>query len=224
VPRLDIAGLSARVEGPADADLTVVLLHGFGASGDDLVALGSELGVRARYVFPAAPLALPGIYGDARAWWMIDLAAFEGGARDFAAIPAGFLEARRTVSHFLDELAALYAITPDRLVLGGFSQGSMMVLDAALTRAAPPAGLLLFSTTLVAEPEWAPRFGQLAGVPVMMSHGRADPILPFAAADALRQRLAAAGASVSWVPFGGGHEIPMPALTAAQELLRTAAR
>ena len=57
--KLDVAGLTTRIVGPTDAKTTVVLLHGFGAPGDDLVALAQFLAARApqtRFVFPAAPL------------------------------------------------------------------------------------------------------------------------------------------------------------------------
>ena len=58
---------------------TVVLMHGFGAGGDDLVELANyvEAPPGTRWVFPAAPLELGGLYGDSRAWWMIDLARLE---------------------------------------------------------------------------------------------------------------------------------------------------
>ena len=61
-------------DGPA-----VVLCHGFGAPGDDLVPLAEVLSAppRTRFFFPEAPLALPAPYGDARAWWMLDLLRLE---------------------------------------------------------------------------------------------------------------------------------------------------
>src|SRR5688500_15180988 len=57
----------------------VVLLHGFGAPGEDLVPLFRVLDVprEVRFVFPAAPIELPLPLTDARAWWMIDLAEME---------------------------------------------------------------------------------------------------------------------------------------------------
>lgn len=227
--RLDLAGLSTRIVGPADATLTVVLLHGFGAPGDDLVALAPYFGVPARFVFPAAPLELGGLYGDSRAWWLLDLARLEdelrrGTLRDRRAeIPAGLVEARVQLSAMLDELQATYAIGNDQLVLGGFSQGAMLSLDVALHREAPPAGLLLMSGTLIAEAAWAPRLPTLKDVPIMLSHGRSDTLLPFAISELLRDRLVEAGARVDWHPFAGGHEIPPPVLAAAQAFLRSTA-
>jgi phospholipase/carboxylesterase len=234
--RTEIGGLTTHVVGPADAPTTVVLLHGFGASGDDLVPLAQAFAPRGaersggamRFVFPEAPLALGRGYGDGRAWWHLDLARLEeelarGIVRDRRAeMPEGLTEARDQVGRLLDELAASDA-SGGRVVLGGFSQGAMLALDVALHRPAPPAALVLLSGTLLAEAAWAPRWPTLAGVPVVLSHGRADGLLPFAVAEALRDQLRAAGAEVDWHPFRGGHEIPMEVLEAVARLLRRVA-
>jgi phospholipase/carboxylesterase len=239
---LSLGGLDARVVdrgGPAaGATPTVVLLHGFGAPGDDLVGLAGALASPARYVFPAAPLELGGMYaselrgeqvplgyGDGRAWWLIDLARLEldlrrGTIRDRRAeIPEGLETSRGHVVRLVDEVRARWP--GQRLVLGGFSQGAMLALDVALQLPQPPDALLLMSGTLIAEAEWAPRFAKLAGVPVVMSHGRGDPLLPFAIAELLRDRLGGAGALVDWHPFDGGHEIPEDVIDAASRRIRT---
>jgi phospholipase/carboxylesterase len=224
--RIELAGLTASLVEHAGARLTCVLLHGFGASGDDLVPLAGELDAPVRWVFPAAPLALGGMYGDARAWWLLDLAQLEadiqrGAPRSRRAeLPEGLLAARAHVLALLAALEARDANPPGRVVLGGFSQGAMLALDVALHREVPPAGLLLMSGTLIAEDVWRPRLASLAGVPVMLSHGRHDPLLPFDAAEVLRDQLTAAGARVDWRPFDGGHEIPPVVLDGADQLLR----
>jgi phospholipase/carboxylesterase len=224
--RLELAGLTTHIVGPPDAALTCVLLHGFGASGTDLVGLAGDLAGAVRYVFPAAPLALGGLYGDARAWWMLDLARLEDALRNGVSrdrrseVPDGLPAARDHMVRLLDELMVRFAIAPDRLVLGGFSQGAMVSLDVALHRATPPAGLLLMSGTLLAEAEWRPRMASLRGVPVMMSHGRNDALLPFRVAEVLRDQLREAGATVDWQPFHGGHEIPSAVIAAAGALVR----
>ena len=224
--RVDIAGLTTHIVGPADATATVVLLHGFGAPGDDLVALARYVGApTARFVFPAAPLELDGMF-DGRAWWLLDLVKLEqelraGTPRDRRGeVPDGLPAAREHVMRFVDQLVARYAIDERTLILGGFSQGAMVAVDVALHRAKPPAGLVVMSGTLVAERDWAPRWKQLAGVPDVMSHGRHDMLLPFSAAEALRDQLRAAGARVDWHPFLGGHEIPAPVLEAVGKLVR----
>lgn len=225
---VDIAGLTTRIVTPAGPvpARTVVLLHGFGAPGDDLATLAQFMDVPARFVFPEAPIELGGLYGDSRAWWLLDLARLEADLRSGAArdrrgeVPEGLLPAREQLSRFLDQLKARYAIDDSQLVLGGFSQGAMLSLDVALHRDAAPAALILMSGTLIAETEWAPRLGKLAGVPIMQSHGRADQLLPFAVAESLRDKLRGAGATVDFVQFVGGHEIPPLVLDHATALVR----
>lgn len=231
--REDIAGLTTRIIGPADATLTVVLMHGFGAPGDDLVALADpRWGIsapRTRFVFPAAPVELGGAYGDARAWWRLDMERLEQGirsgqVRDFLdEIPDGLATARAQVIEFLDALKAKLDVPDDRLVLGGFSQGAMISTDVALHRGGPLAGLVLMSGTLIAEKIWQPQMHKLAGIPVIQSHGKQDMLLPFTVADTLRERLIAAGAKHEWHPFSGGHEIPPPVLKAVDAFVKARA-
>lgn len=230
--RLDIDGLTTRIVEPASGDIssTVVLLHGFGAPGDDLVALAPYLHApRTRFVFPAAPLELGGLYGDSRAWWLLDLARLEASLGSgnmqawIAEVPVGLDDARLQLGRFLDELQARFSIANDQLVLGGFSQGAMLSLDVALHRDAPLAGLVLMSCTLTAESIWKPLFPRLAGASILMSHGRHDMLLPYAIAEALRDRLVTAGANVEFQQFLGGHEIPPPVLSAVTKFLATRA-
>jgi phospholipase/carboxylesterase len=243
----EIAGLTTRiVSTTAEPTCTVVLLHGFGAGGDDLVSLAEYIAVPARFVFPAAPIELGGLYGEARAWWRLDLAKLEhdlrtGAVRDRRAeIPEGLQEARAALTRFLDDVVARYsidsalppgvmrapakpglAIESGQLVLGGFSQGAMLSLDVALHRDSPLAALVLMSGTLLAESEWGPRMKMLSGVPILMSHGRGDPLLPFSIAEILRDQLRASGARVEFIEFGGGHEIPPRVLEGVMRLLQS---
>ena len=199
----------------------VVLLHGFGASGTDLVGLAGALDVPAgtRFVFPAAPLRLGGMYGDGRAWWNIDLAALDQAMRrgEFRQLakedPAELPSARAHVAAMLDAVSAALAPAQGRVYLGGFSQGAMLACEVALSEPERPlAGLVLLSGTLLAEARWRPLFAGRAGLRVLQSHGQQDPLLPFAMAEQLRDLFTAAGADVEFLPFRGGHEIPMPVL------------
>jgi phospholipase/carboxylesterase len=226
VKRTRIAGLDVVLAGGADREgggkdaPLVVLLHGYGAPGDDLVPLWRVMRVPSgtRFAFPAAPLEthmMPGY--DSRAWWHIDMLAMQqamarGEMRDLrAAEPEGLTEAREKLADCLTELIATLA--PTKLVLGGFSQGSMLALDTALrSTGRMPDGLVILSGTLVAEKIWGERMKALSGVPVFQSHGSSDPILPFALAEELRDKLVASGALVTWEAFRGGHEIPPPVL------------
>jgi phospholipase/carboxylesterase len=105
-------------------------------------------------------------------------------------------------------------------VLGGFSQGAMLSLDVALRTSRPLAGLVLMSSTLIAAGEWTPLFPTRRGLSVLESHGRDDPLLPFALAELLRDLLRHAGLEITWVPFRGGHAIPDVVLDALSAFLR----
>jgi phospholipase/carboxylesterase len=224
VKRVQLGGLDAVLTGGDDrvgggTGPLVVLLHGFGAPGDDLVPLWRVLRAPAgtRFLFPAAPIDMGAFgMGDARAWWMIDMAKLDramrtGQTRDLTSeVPEGLAPARLLVDAFLDE--ATETLRPSKLVLGGFSQGAMLSLDVALRGKRELAGLALLSGTLLAEREWSTLFPGRSGLPVFQSHGQSDAILPFAIAERLSKELGSAGLKTRFVAFRGGHEIPPPVL------------
>jgi phospholipase/carboxylesterase len=99
-------------------------------------------------------------------------------------------------------------LASNRIVLGGFSQGSMLATDVALRMPSGPGGLCILSGALVNETQWrelAPKHSPLA---ILQSHGRQDQILMYPQATALRDLLADARHEVEFVPFDGYHEIP----------------
>ena len=216
-----LGGLACWITGGIDGrgggqGPVVILLHGFGAPGDDLVPLSQALQAPTgtRFVFPEAPLPLNFGFGDARAWWMLDIERRNreiaaGRARDLSReVPNGLAEARARVVAALDEVERRLNVPPGRIVLGGFSQGAMLSCDVTFHSSRALAGLVLLSGSLMAQDEWRPRMPQRRGLPVLQSHGATDPILPVFMAEQLRDLLTQAGLSVQWVGFRGGHEIP----------------
>jgi phospholipase/carboxylesterase len=220
--RTTLASLDCTVfpEGAGAAPRAVVVMcHGFGAPGDDLVGLYGALVEAApalgqcRWVFPAAPLELD---GGGRAWWMIDFAQLQaiasGGAdamRAFREVePEGLSAARKQLLKLVDELSLQTQLPYGRIVLCGFSQGAMLTTDVALRLPEAPLGLGILSGTLLTESAWAPRAKARAGLPIFQSHGRLDGVLQFSAATALHGLLTQAGCPVEFVPFTGGHTIP----------------
>lgn len=180
-------------------NVTVVLMHGYGAPGDDLVALGEELSaeVPARFVMPAAPRIWQG-GPPGRAWFEREPSL----AR--AQLPAASRAVDGVIATLVDE-----GVPASRLVLAGFSQGAMMALERSLRGPATPRAIVLLSGGAIrgvddGELDWS----RLANLPVFVSHGRQDPILPFSGAETMVQRAEAAGARVTFVPFDGGHSIP----------------
>ncbi len=220
-----LGGLTVRLTGGTDGKgggngPWVVLLHGFGAPGDDLVPLSEYLDAPAgtRFLFPEAPIQIPMGFGDSRVWWMIALARIQADrvadkVRDTSGeMPRGLPEARARMKGVLDEIRTTLGADPARTVLGGFSQGAMLSCDALLHSMQPYAGLIQLSGTLVAKQEWAPLLTKRKGLPLFQSHGTQDPILPFSMAERLRDEFLQAGVTVEWQPFRGGHEIPEPVL------------
>ena len=193
----------------------VILLHGFGAPGDDLVSLWRMLRVPddVRFVFPVAPLKLDDGLPDGRAWWMlnVDLIALQkaqGRGRDVDAVPDGLAAARERVLAMLDDLDRHEGLPPGRVFLGGFSQGAMLACDTVFRSSRPFAGLLILSGSIIARPEWEARWPARKGLPVFQSHGTDDPLLPHDTAIQLKDSLLAHGLPVTWHEFRGGHEIP----------------
>ena len=216
-----ISGLRTRITGGTDGKgggrgPLVLLLHGFGAPGDDLVPLADALNVPAgtRFVFPEGPLSLSFGPGNARAWWLIDMARIAqdraaGRVRDLSQdIPKGLAPVRETMLSFLKEIEQKFGADPKKTVLGGFSQGAMLSCDLILHTDRPYAGLVQLSGNILAQPIWGPLLPKRKGLPVFQSHGVQDEILPYVGAERLRDTLAHAGLSVEWHNFRGGHEIP----------------
>ena len=214
--------MSCRIVGAGNApQLAVVLCHGFGAPGDDLVPLARELerlapGLleRVRFYFPEGPLdlATAGLPG-ARAWWLVDIPRIQammaaGALRDLRQdVPEGLGTARRMLAEGIEHLQQTTGLGPDAIVIGGFSQGAMLATDWALRADDRCAALCIMSGTLLAEDLWRTKARRRAGLPVLMGHGRADPILPYLAAEWLRDMLVECDLKVDFVSFAGGHSI-----------------
>ncbi|HEX5106023.1 MAG TPA: hypothetical protein VFV87_19525 [Pirellulaceae bacterium] len=240
VERIEWGGLACFVvhELPEGTQprLAVVLCHGFGASGSDLVglaqpliALAPEIAEQVAFVFPAGPLSLDsrGIPGG-RAWWMIDLNRLIYGPppdlleRFRRECPPGLPEARGALLELIAEAGARFGLTSDRFVLGGFSQGSMLATDVALRLPLPPAGLAILSGALINEAEWRPLAEKRGSIAVLQSHGRQDSILPFPMGLVLHEMLLEAGTDVDFIPFNGDHEIPTAVVQRLAALLKRA--
>lgn len=224
---------------------SIVLCHGFGAPGDDLVPLArvTDAGPATRWFFPEAPLAVDELgqitphittmgpdHDEGRAWWPVDMLRLQmelaRGARAWepSATPEGMPAARGALVAALKALVASGAIDPSRTILGGFSQGAMLTTDVALSAAETGmrfAGLAILSGAEINRARWAAaleREGQ--ALHVLQSHGRRDPLLPFGVAESLHRRLVAAGADATFLPFDGGHEIPRTVLLALGSFAR----
>ena len=136
-----IGGLECLVKTPqevtADKRVSVLVLHGYGADNRDLTILSEVLPQvkNIEWIFPNGPLKIPiGPHQQGRAWFEIDLirlqAAEEGGRDDLLEThrPPGMGNSKKSLLKLIDERK----IDSDKLIIIGFSQGSMMSLEVAL--------------------------------------------------------------------------------------------
>ena len=199
---------------PADgaARAIVVLLHGLCMQPEALRPFAGTLGVPAVVCVPHGPVD-EGAAG--RSWWAVDplrrqarLAAGPSDLHDRH--PAGRAAARAALAAQLARLRERFPGLP--LALVGFSQGGMLASDLLFMAehgASRIDALALLSSTRIAFDEWQPRLSRAAGLPVLVAHGRDDDDLGVAAGLALRDAYLGAGAQVAWLPFDGGHALPM---------------
>jgi phospholipase/carboxylesterase len=196
---------------------SVVLLHGLGADGWDFVPILEELrlpdALPVRFVFPHAPLRPVTVNAGyvMRAWY--DITSFTPEGRADA---AGLAESVGRVNGYLEQEAAR-GIPASRIVLAGFSQGGAVALSAGLRFRERLAGLLALSTYLPFPARLeAEKSAANADVPILMCHGRMDPVVPIAMGTEARDVLTAQGYPVEW------HEYPMEHEVCAAELGETA--
>lgn len=186
---LPLSGPSVPPAAGGPARSLVVLLHGVGADGDDLIELAPYWADRlphTAFVSPNAPFPCDlAPYG--RQWFSLQ-------DRSPAALLAGARMAAPSLDAFLDAELAARGLGPDRLALVGFSQGCMMALHCGLRRAAAPAAIVGYSGALVGA-ELLP--GETVGrPPVLLVHGDADQVVPFQALALAEAGLRAAGVPV----------------------------
>lgn len=191
----------------------VVFLHGLGADGNDLISLAPLLGQalpEAAFVSPNAPFPCD-MAPFGRQWFSLqnrDTATLLGGVRMTAPILNGFIDA---------ELER-HGLGDDRLVLVGFSQGTMMALFVSLRRAVPCAAVVGYSGALIGAETLAEEI--VSRPPVLLVHGEADEVVPVQAHAAATAALEASQVPVERETRPGlGHGIDERGIALAQDFL-----
>lgn len=219
--------------GKTAPELIVLLCHGFGAPGTDLVPLADEILADSQidkekilFVFPAAPMTLDSFGGfEGRAWWLINMQALAdmAGTNDFTqlrqSVPPGIIDAREMLNETIAEIFELTSTDYSQLIIGGFSQGAMLTAETVLTSSENPACLIQMSGTMICEQQWKEKIKSHAGLKVLQSHGKIDPVLPYEAAEWLKELFEQNECQVDFLPFMGPHTIPMPVLVKIRELI-----
>lgn len=192
--------LSAVRWGPREerAEMLVVLVHGLGADGHDLIDLGpnwAQSVPQAAFAAPDGPEPCD-MGPTGRQWFSLQ-------DRSQARLLDGVARGARALGGFVDAELARLGLPPDAYALMGFSQGAMTVLQLGLRRAVKPRAVLAYSGRMidpVVPPGPQPR--------VLLVHGEADEVVPVAGSEAACRALKAAGVAVQTVFSPGlGHGI-----------------
>ncbi|HTT00632.1 MAG TPA: dienelactone hydrolase family protein [Steroidobacteraceae bacterium] len=192
-------------ETPPDA--AVIWLHGLGADGYDFVPIVPELHLppscAPRFVFPHAPVRAVTINNGMRmrAWYDI-LGLGPGTQEDVASIRAS----GEIVNDLIGRERAS-GIAPERIVIAGFSQGGAIALHSALRYGERLAGILALSTYLPLREHLGEVSAANGRIPILMCHGRYDPIVPVELAERSRDLLQARGYAVQWKDYGMQHQV-----------------
>ena len=202
----------AQLDGPRlparsrHARQLVVLLHGYGADGNDLIEIGRQWQTwlpDAAFVAPHAPERCTQA-PTGRQWFPLTM-------RDPAERWHGVVAARPGLDAFLDAELAWTGLDDARLALVGFSQGTMMALHTGLRRRRRPAAILGYSGMLVGPEQLGEvTAGSPAGkpAPVLLVHGDRDEVIPVDALFAAADDLGRVDIPVQWhLSIGIGHSI-----------------
>ena len=182
-------------------DSLVILLHGYGSNGADLISLApywAKALPGAAFVSPNAIEPVPQA-PDGYQWFPIsnlDPHLMEQGAR----------RAAQSVDRFIDRELEKYGLGPERLALVGFSQGTMMALHVGLRRERPVSAVLGFSGVLVGARTLKDEMRSKP--PVLLIHGDRDDRIPIPAMFESAEALAASGHGAQWhISYGVPHSI-----------------
>ena len=205
----------APAQGPATH--LVVLVHGYGADGQDLIGLAQHwqsLLPTVAFAAPNAPTRIPG--GPGYQWFPISRI-------DPHEMRKGVEAAAPVLDDYLDAELSRLGLGPERLALAGFSQGTMLSLHLGLRRKVRPAAIVGFSGLLAGPPPPSESDGEVP--PILLTHGDSDQVIPPQAMFVAASQLGLAGAAVQWhLAPGMGHGIDPEGLMMAGQFLNLAFR
>ncbi|WP_201022939.1 alpha/beta hydrolase [Sphingopyxis sp. H115] len=196
-----VNGASLQPRSGSAPEKIVLLLHGFGSSGSDMISLAPQWQdalPNALFLAPHAPQRCA-MMGAGYQWW---------GLSGFApsALAAGSASAAPAIDAFIDRKLAQYGLTESDLALVGFSQGTMMALQVGLRRPRRVAAIVGYSGMVTGTAD----LGHEVAVkpPVLLVHGTADPVVPVAALHMTAAQLKRIGLDVTThVSYGVAHSV-----------------
>jgi len=213
----DLPSLSGPEFGPAsggDIEQLVILCHGLGADGNDLIGLApyyAQVLPNAKFVSPNAPFPCDmAPYGYQ--WFSLQ-------ERTEEAMLAGAQMAQPILDAFIDEQLETHNLTEDKLALIGFSQGTMMSLFTAPRREKPVAGVVGYSGRLIGKDLIAAEIQ--CRPPMVLINGDHDELVPAEVQPIAVEALKAAGIEIEGhIRPGLGHSIDEEGIRIAQAFLQ----
>lgn len=191
----------------------LVALHGWGANYNDLAALAPYLNLPDyQLLFPNAPFPHPYAPGG-RMWYSLDGDYSFQSSADFRNHPE-LAQSRTQLLDWLRSLESQTGVPLSRTILAGFSQGGAMTLDVGTQL---PLGALMVLSGYLHAPLTPPAHPL---PPILMVHGRYDPVVPLLAAQQAKAQLVQLGATVDYHEIDMGHEIQPVVLHFMQSFLR----
>ena len=195
-------------ERPQPATAAVILLHGLGANGHDLMSLVPLMPLpqahTIRFIFPHAPVRPVTVNQGIPmpAWY--DISGFSFDKREDLA----GLESSRFMIEALIQHQVQQGISPERIILGGFSQGGALSLFTGLQLPYPLAALLVLSAYFPCAQHVSTHLGPYAKkIPIFMAHGLQDTIVHPRWGNMSKDRLLKEGFSVDWHTYPMAHSI-----------------
>jgi phospholipase/carboxylesterase len=193
----------------------VVFLHGYGSNGDDLISLApywADLLPDAEFVSPNAPFPCEENPFGGFQWFGLR-------ERNPAMMLGGTKAAATILDAYLDAALKARGLDERNLALVGFSQGTMMALHVGPRRGTAPAAIVGYSGALIGADALGTELKSKP--PVLLVHGMADQVVPFAALEAATRALQAQGLKVEAVARPGlPHSIDPEGLTRGGRFLQ----
>ncbi len=200
--------LTSKLETGPSPTHSIIWMHGLGADGNDFVPIINELNlfpdVHIRFVFPHAPMRSITINNGyvMRAWYDIynnnlSHEEDENGIRD----------SQQAIENLIHHEISC-GIKPENIILAGFSQGGAMALHVGLRQTKNLAGILALSCYLPLVNRLLTEVQPVnSSIPILMTHGNRDPIIPVTLAKASRDLLLKTKYIVEWHEYAMGHTV-----------------
>ncbi len=231
-----MAGLNVWIAGEREPDgeenpRIVIMLHGFAKPKDSLLIMAEKESAKfgTVFIFPEAPVSID---WRRRAWWTPRYTNYgstpppnDAGLRPASKVKYIVLDrevvaARQMVLNLIQEVTDRFQVSRNEILLAGFSQGASLALDVALHSPEPLGALAFLSGKALHLDEPVKEFASLQKTPVLISHGRTDPLAQFEPVAKMQRQMKEANVEVTFVPYEGGHQVPRMAQVQLNRFIR----